>query len=117
MICSQRFLYVLFSKVGIAAATHWRKYTAAQAKGDSQIKNDIGTEVLVSLPGPVFLDDELGGCSDDDFAPIPLMDEDRKEALLDNKDGEDEGDNVEEVAEGGWTDNPLKTVENPLLSR
>ena len=49
----------------------------------------------------MFLDDELGGCSDDDFEPIPLMDEDHKEALLDNEDGGDEGDNVEEVAEGG----------------
>ena len=52
----------------------------------------------------MFLDDELGGCSDDDFAPIPLMDEDHKEALLDNEDGEDEGGNVEEVAEGGTGD-------------
>ena len=32
------------------------------------------------------------------------MDEDHKEALLDNEDGEDEGDNVEEVAEGGAGD-------------
>ena len=30
-----------------------------------------------------------------------MTDEDKKEALLDNEDGEDEGDNVEEVAEGG----------------
>ena len=52
----------------------------------------------------MFLDDELGGCSDDDFEPIPLMDEDHKEALLDNEDGEDEGGNVEEVAEGGAGD-------------
>ena len=44
----------------------------------------------------MFLDDELGGCSDDDFEPIPLMDGDYKEALLDNEDAEDEGDNVEE---------------------
>ena len=59
----------------------------------------------------MFLDDELWGCSDDDFEPsdddfepIPLMDEDHKEALLDNEDGKDEGDNVEEVAEGGAGD-------------
>ena len=32
------------------------------------------------------------------------MDEDHKEALLDNEGGEDEGDNVEEVAEGGAGD-------------
>ena len=32
------------------------------------------------------------------------MYEDHKEALLDNEDGEDEGDNVEEVAAGGAGD-------------
>ena len=32
------------------------------------------------------------------------MDDDLKEALLDNEDGEDEGDNVEEVAESGVGD-------------
>ena len=43
----------------------------------------------------MFLDDELGGCSDDEFAPISLMDEEHKEALLDNEDGEYEGNDVE----------------------
>ena len=52
---------------------------------------------------PVFLDDKLGGCSDDDFEPIALMDEDHK-GRGGNEDGEDEGDNVEEVAEGGAGD-------------
>ena len=52
----------------------------------------------------MILDDELGGCSDDDFEPISLMDEDHKEAFLDNEDGEDEGHNVEEVAAGGAGD-------------
>ena len=32
------------------------------------------------------------------------MGEDHKVALLDNEDGEDEGDNVEEVADGGAGD-------------
>ena len=52
----------------------------------------------------MFIDDELGGCSDDDFAPITLLDEDHEEALLDNEDGEDEVDNVEELAQDGAGD-------------
>ena len=40
---------------------------------------------------PCVSDDELWGCSDNDFAPIHLMDEGHKEALLDNEDGKDEG--------------------------
>ena len=46
------------------------------------------------------------------------MYEDDKEALSDNQDGEDQGDNVEEVTAGGAEmNNPLERVENPLLSR
>ena len=83
----------------------FEKYIAAQAKSDSNKKyKKACAEVLVALTGPVLLDDEFGGCSDDDFEPIPLMDEDHKEALLDNEDGEDEEDDVEEVAEGGAGD-------------
>ena len=38
-------------------------------------------------------------------------------ALLDNEDGEDERNNVEEVAEGGAGDKQSSDEKNPLLSR
>ena len=79
-------------------------YGGASKGRQQKEKQKTGAEVLVVLPSPVFLDDELGGYSDDDVEPIPLMDKDHKEALLDNEDGEDEEDNVEEVAEGGARD-------------
>ena len=40
-----------------------------------------------------------------------------RRALLDNEDGEDERDNVEEVAEGGAGDEQSSEEKNPLLSR
>ena len=40
--------------------------------------------------GGIYIDDDLGVQTDNDIAPIPLMDEEFKEALLDNKG--DEGD-------------------------
>ena len=55
-----RFLYVFISEVGITAAIHLEKYTAAQAKGDTN-KNTPpqGAEVLVVFPAFVLRDDEL----------------------------------------------------------
>ena len=55
----------------------WRKQRATATRTNKH----PGAEVLVALLGPVFLDDEIGGCSDDNFEPIPLMDEDFKETL------------------------------------
>ena len=50
------------------------------------------------LPIQGYIDDDPGEQTDDDLAPIPVTDEQFKEALLDNEDGE--GDEDEELAEG-----------------
>ena len=59
-------------------------------------KEKRGTdEELLPIQG--YADDDLGGQTDDDVVPVPVMDEEFKEALLDNEDWE--GDDDEELPE------------------
>ena len=103
---SLRFPNVFITEVGIAAAIHLKKHIATHAKGMNNLEkwNSPRAEFLSATPGVDHFDDDLGGRSDDDLAPIALMDEHHKEALINNEDVDNQGDNAEELAEGGAGD-------------
>ena len=59
--------------VGIAAALHLKKYLAWKAKGDNTSKkNGVAADTDEKETFLQILNDDFGGWSDDDFAPIPL---------------------------------------------
>ena len=95
-ICSICSPVVFLKQVGIAASIQLKRYLAANAKVD--VKKEKSGANEKTLPIQTYIDDDLGGQTDDEVAPVAVMDEDFKEALLDNEDRE--GDEQNKLAEG-----------------